>query len=120
MIMKRWRALAAVTLFGALSTACLDDITATRPLTLEVEADPATAAVSEEITITATATGTQLREISFDFGDGSAVEEKTYPGFVEITDFVVHAYETPGTYVVTVEAVANQGTITDDVTITVN
>jgi len=114
------RSLAAAALVSLATAACLDDITATRPLTLSVEASAATALVGEEITFTAIATGTRLVRITFDFGDGSEATEKTYPGFVEITDFAVHAYDVAGTYVITVEAVANQGTIMDEVTVVVS
>jgi PKD repeat protein len=118
--MKRWQPSLALVLLLAAAGCLDDDITGTRPLTLQVEASATTVSVGEEIQFTVTATGTQLRQLTFDFGDGSTPEERTYPGAVMLTDIAVHSYETAGTYVTVVEAVANQGTVSDEVTVTVN
>ena len=118
--MKRWPTFGILALLFA-ATGCLDDdITGTRPRASEVEASATNVSVGEDVQFTVTATGTQLRQLTFDFGDGSEPVEKTYPGAVMLTDFAVHSYATAGTYVTVVEAVANQGSISDEVTIVVN
>jgi PKD repeat protein len=120
--MKRKRAMrtAAAMILSVAAAACLEDVTGTRPLTLDLDADVSTTTVGEEVTFTFAATGTRLTSVTLDFGDGGA-ETKAYAGgAVEVNDFAVHAYESAGTYDVVGRALDSQGAVEDTLTITVN
>jgi hypothetical protein len=101
------------------AASCLDDVSGTRPLTLDVDADVSTTTVGEVVTFTFAATGTQLTSVTLEFGDGDA-ETKGYAGPVEVTDVAVHAYGATGTYDVVGRAIDSQGAVEDTLTITVN
>jgi PKD repeat protein len=116
---KRVMRTATAMILSVAVAACLDDVTGTRPLTLDLDADVSTTTVGEEVTFTFAATGTRLTSVTLDFGDGNA-ETKPYTGIVEVNDFAVHTYGAADTYTVVGRAIASQGAIEDTLTITVN
>jgi PKD repeat protein len=119
--MKRKRVMRTATamILAVAAAACLDHVSGTRPLTLDVDADVSTTTVGEEVTFTFAATGTQLTSVTIEFGDGDA-QTKGYAGPVEVNDFAVHAYSAAGTYDVVGRAIDSQGAVEDTLTITVN
>lgn len=105
----------------AATAACLDDsITGTRTLGLTLSSDLTTAAAGENITFGYDAQGTQLRRVYMDFGDGMA-DSTTFEGTaLEASGQFVHSYAIAGMYVVRGRAVAQAGTATDSVMVTIN
>lgn len=116
---RSFLALALLAAVGA-ATACLDDsVTGTRPLVFSMSADPVTAEIAEPVTFTFTAEGTNIVAVVVDFGDGMA-DTLTNPPAVMVTDFTVHSYEEAGLYTAVGKVVAQNGTLSDEVEVTVN
>ncbi len=111
--------MAAAMIVGATS-ACLDDVTGTRPLSIALSADNTTPAVGEDVTISWVATGTDLGRVIIEFGDLTAdtTDYNLLP--LEVGGQVTHAYTAAGSYTVRGTALALIGTISDELTITVN
>lgn len=102
------------------ATACIDqDITGSRPLAMTISADPATAAVGEDVTFEFVGEGTNVAAVIVAFGDGQA-DTLTYPAVVEVADFTVHSYDAPGNYTAVGTVVAMNGRLSDEVMVTVN
>ena len=110
--------LAAATLVGA-SAACLNDITGTRPLSFSMTSDVTTATIGQTVTFSYLATGTGLRRVILDYGDG-VVDTMTYPLPLELTDQATHAFDSTGAFIVRGQAEANAGSVSQELTITVN
>lgn len=115
------RALWTVTVALAVgAAACLDDdITGTRPLAIELTATPTTVTAGESVQFNYDASGNAITLVVMDYGDGT-VDSITYNGPVIAANQLSHTYATPATYAVTASVTALQGTLDDNVVITVN
>ena len=94
--MKRLILLASLTALGA----CGDFSTTIRDTEVTLTSDPASAATLQNFRIRYEAQGRSLNRLIIDFGDG-AVDPLGLQGAVTATGFRDHAYQAPGTYVVT-------------------
>lgn len=115
------RALWTVTVALAVgAAACLDDdITGTRPLAIELTATPTTVTAGESVQFNYDASGNAITLVVMDYGDGT-VDSITYNGPVIAANQLSHTYTAPATYAVTASVTALQGTLDDNVVITVN
>ena len=119
LVNRRTVTFVAAALLGVI-TACLDDsITGTRPLSFDLTADVTTPTAGQDVTFSFAATGTLLRSVFIDFGDG-AVDTTTYVGPVTVTGQAIHAFDSIGVFVVVGEAFGAAGSVTEEITITVN
>lgn len=100
---------------------CLDDsITGTRPLSMQVEVTPATAAVAEDVLATYATTGTGIFRVIVAWGDGLADTVEYSGTAVEASQSVVHQYAAPGTFLVIGAVTARNGVLSDSVSVVIN
>jgi hypothetical protein len=107
--------------FVVASSACLDDsITGTRPLTMDLEVSPASAAVGEDVTARYATTGSGIYGVVVTWGDGVA-DTIPYSGIaVEATQPVVHRFAAPGTFLIRATVTAGNGTLADTASVVIN
>lgn len=119
--MSASRSLLAIALSAALvaAAACLDSVTATRPLGVTISASPTSVLVGDTVQFDVTGQGTNVVAIIVAFGDGAA-DTLTYPAAVEVIDITKHAYDAPGSYEAVGTVLASNGQLSDQVVVTVN
>jgi PKD repeat protein len=117
---RRLLTLAIVGIVGA-AAGCLDDsITGTRPLSFTFTADQTTINALDVVRFDYTATGTQIVGVVADYGDGVADTAQAGGGTVSTGGTFEHSFLAPGSFVVTGQVQAANGTLTETITITVN
>lgn len=105
----------------AAASACLDDsITGTRPLTIEIDVDPATAVVDEVVTVRYVVTGTGLAGVIVDWGDGAVDSIPFIGSAVEAEGPVAHQYSATGTYDIVGTVEGLNGALSDEASVVVN
>ena len=119
--MRRTTFFVGLLLVGTVAVGCLDDsITGTRPVTILITAQPATAAVDQPVTVSYTATGTGLQSVIVEWGD-AVIDTVTFSGLaVEAAGGVEHAYSDVGSYDITGTVSAGNGTASTGITVQIN
>jgi hypothetical protein len=84
-----------------------------KPLAIRVTVDRAEGQVGQELTFVVEATGTQLQQVSIQFGDGGE-ESLSATGADSATMTVTHSYGSAGTFQVTATAVQISGESASD------
>jgi hypothetical protein len=131
----------AVGALAAGASACFDDITGVRELSITVSSAQSIVSVGDSVLIEFEAAGTGLRNVRLEFGDGTVEtiefsggfeapnelpengqprDTLFYPGPVSGGGWRYHAFESPGTFRVVGFALAGAGIASDTVDITVN
>jgi hypothetical protein len=103
------------------SAACFDDsITGTRPLTMDLDVSPRSAAVGQDVTARYTTTGSGIFRVIVAWGDGAA-DTVAYSGAaVEASQPVVHRFDAPGTFLIQAAVTAGNGTRSDTASVVIN
>ena len=101
------------------ASACLEDVTGLRDLTMSLQVAPTTLAVGDTLDLTYAATGTGLVLVVLDYGDGT-VDSTTYGGPVEAAADRTHVYAASGSYLIVGAVTGVDGTASDSATVTVN
>jgi hypothetical protein len=112
--MKRLILLLSLVALGA----CGDFSTTIRPTAVTLTPDRTSAPISQNFRINYEAQGRSLNRLIIDYGDG-AQDSLGFSGAVTATGFRDHAYEFPGTFIVTGTLEELQGTAVES-TVTLN